>query len=35
VVKRIYTDLAAIEVTPRGLFASQLVAGLRSTNCSG
>ena len=28
VVKRIYTDLAVIEVTPRGLFASRLVAGL-------
>ena len=28
VVKRIYADLAVIEVTPRGLFASQLVAGL-------
>src|SRR5438552_10193111 len=28
VVKRIYTDLAVIDVTPRGLFASQLVAGL-------
>jgi 3-oxoadipate CoA-transferase beta subunit len=28
VVKRIYTDLAVIDVTPRGLVASQLVAGL-------
>src|SRR6267378_1094046 len=28
VAQRIYTDLAVIEVTPRGLFASQLVAGL-------
>ncbi len=28
VVKRIYTDLAAIDVTPRGLVASRLVAGL-------
>jgi 3-oxoadipate CoA-transferase beta subunit len=28
VVKRVYTDLAVIEVTPRGLVASRLVAGL-------
>jgi len=28
VVKRIYTDLAVIEVTPRGLVASRLVPGL-------
>lgn len=28
VVKRIYTDLAVIDVTPRGLIASKLVAGL-------
>jgi len=28
VVKRIYTDLAVIEVTPRGLLASGLVPGL-------
>src|SRR6266446_9820721 len=28
VVKRIYTDLAVIDVTPRGLVASQLVPGL-------
>jgi 3-oxoadipate CoA-transferase beta subunit len=28
VVKRIYTDLAVIEVTPRGLVASRLVQGL-------
>jgi 3-oxoadipate CoA-transferase beta subunit len=28
VVKRIYTDLAVIEVTPRGLIASRLVQGL-------
>jgi len=28
VVKRIYTDLAVIEVTPRGLVASRLVKGL-------
>jgi len=27
VVKRLYTDLAVIDVTPRGLFANQLVAG--------
>jgi len=28
VVKRIYTDLAVIDITPRGLIASKLVAGL-------
>jgi 3-oxoadipate CoA-transferase, beta subunit len=28
VVKRIYTDLAVIDVTPRGLVASRLVQGL-------
>jgi 3-oxoadipate CoA-transferase beta subunit len=28
VVKRIYTDLAVIEVTPRGLVASRLIPGL-------
>jgi 3-oxoadipate CoA-transferase beta subunit len=28
VVKRIYTDLAVIDVTPRGLIASRLVQGL-------
>jgi len=28
VVKRIYTDLAVIDVTPRGLTASCLVSGL-------
>jgi 3-oxoadipate CoA-transferase beta subunit len=28
VVKRIYTDLAVIDVTPRGLVARDLVAGL-------
>jgi 3-oxoadipate CoA-transferase beta subunit len=28
VVKRVYTDLAVIEVTPRGLVASRLVPGL-------
>ena len=28
VVKRIYTDLAVIDVTPRGLVASRLVSGL-------
>jgi 3-oxoadipate CoA-transferase beta subunit len=28
VVKRVYTDLAVIEVTPRGLVASRLVKGL-------
>ena len=28
VVKRIYTDLAVIEITPRGLVASRLVRGL-------
>jgi 3-oxoadipate CoA-transferase beta subunit len=28
VVKRLYTDLAVIEVTPRGLVASRLVPGL-------
>jgi len=28
VVKRVYTDLAVIEVTPRGLVASRLVQGL-------
>src|SRR5262249_22628819 len=28
VVSRIYTDPAVIEVTPRGLFASRIVAGL-------
>ena len=28
VVKRIYTDLAVIDVTPRGLLASRLVGGL-------
>jgi len=28
VVKRVYTDLAVIEVTPRGLMASRLVPGL-------
>jgi 3-oxoadipate CoA-transferase beta subunit len=28
VVKRIYTDLAVIDVTPRGLVASRLVPGL-------
>jgi 3-oxoadipate CoA-transferase beta subunit len=28
VVKRIYTDLAVIDVTPRGLVAGQLVPGL-------
>jgi 3-oxoadipate CoA-transferase beta subunit len=27
-VKRVYTDLAVIEVTPRGLVASRLVKGL-------
>jgi 3-oxoadipate CoA-transferase beta subunit len=28
VVKRIYTDLAVIDVTPRGLVAGRLVQGL-------
>ncbi|HYT48565.1 MAG TPA: hypothetical protein VEL04_09095, partial [Burkholderiales bacterium] len=28
VVKRVYTDLAVIEVTPRGLVARELVPGL-------
>jgi 3-oxoadipate CoA-transferase beta subunit len=28
VVKRVYTDLAVIDVTPRGLVASRLVPGL-------
>ena len=28
VVKRVYTDLAVVDVTPRGLVASRLVAGL-------
>jgi 3-oxoadipate CoA-transferase beta subunit len=28
VVKRVYTDLAVIDVTPRGLAASRLVPGL-------
>jgi 3-oxoadipate CoA-transferase beta subunit len=35
VVKRVYTDLAVIDITPRGLVASRLVAGLAFEELKG